>query len=154
MILPFTLTGVGTYYDLIKEGISRSMCPISYASPETLNNIMAALMSGEMTCWAIYDKVGEEKKDTVLHGFIYTTTTFDKCTGVRNLLIYSVYSFSTARDFINKKWEELVRKLMEYAKKKGYYRITAYTNIPRVIDITKMVGGQAEFTFLTLDVKE
>lgn len=153
MLVQIPTETISTHYELVRTALENSLNPATYASPDTINNCFIALYRGDMTCWALYDQK-PESDEILLHGFIFTTPTYDACTGVKNLLIYSVYTFVSVKEFLNSKWVDAMEVLKTYAKRKNYHRIIAYTNVPRVVDIVKMVGGKAEYVFLTLDVED
>ena len=150
MLIPMTGEMVSKYYDLVRHALDNSLAPTTYASTETVNNCFLAIYRGDMTCWALFDRA--ENDQILLHGFIFTTPTYDACTCVRNLLIYSTYTFTPVKDFLNTKWVGAMEVLRKFAKEKGYHRIIAYTNVKRVVDIVKSLGGKAEFIFLSLDL--
>jgi len=50
------------------------------------------------------------------------------------------------------KWFLLLKKMRKYAKAKGYYKITGYTNVERIEQLVKTIGGKIDFKLIELEV--
>ena len=143
MIIKLSPDQVTEHWDVIKFGIQESVPPITYGSQNTLNNMLKSLLTGEMQCWVMMN--GTQK----IQGVATTTITKDGCSGVKNLMIYSVYGLTFIDD---ETWAENLKGLRKFAKANSCHRIISFTAVDRLIDLTKSLGGSADFTFVSLEV--
>lgn len=114
----------------------------SYADPEIMNNVLSNILNGELQCWVLYR--GEE---TVGVGTFEVL--FDVPTGIKSLLIYSLYTYVP---FSYDLWSLLLVRLRKHAKELGCRRIVGYTNVDRVVDLVNVLGGRSDFRFIWLEV--
>ena len=143
MIIRLSPDQVTVHWDVIKFGIQESVPPITYGSQNTLNNMLKSLLTGEMQCWVLMN--GAQK----IQGVATTTITKDSCSGVKNLMIYSVYGLVFIDD---ETWAENLKGLRKFAKANGCHRIISFRAVDRLIGLVKDLGGSADFTFVALEV--
>jgi hypothetical protein len=62
-------------------------------------------------------------------------------------MIYSVYAFGTLSQAA---WENGFETLSKWGKANGCNRIVAYTDVERIREVVKELGGEARFTFISL----
>lgn len=129
-------------WNVIKYALKNSMPPQAEFSDEAANNILKALISGDMQCWTI-------ASDNEVLGITITTITDDRCSGERNLLIYSVFGFKKIPDRV---WRDGLDSLKKYAAGMKAKYIVALTVVDRVKEIVRNLGGNADWTFLKLEV--
>jgi len=137
---------VPKFWNVISYAIDNSVPPISISGQEQLNNILKSILAGRSQAWLEVDK---EAKPPDLTGVIITTFMYDEVSEVKNLLIYALFGLKFIKPEV---WSEGLRMLKGFAKQTGCHRIVAYTNVPRIVEIVKSLGGQAEFTFVTMEV--
>lgn len=135
---------VATYWDLIKEAIERSVPPIEDEHPDKMNRILASLLSGRKQCWVSYRKDNGTK---VLEGIVVTEILVSDDIAMRSLLIYSVFAYGKVP---NETWTDGLKTIAKWATKMKCHRIIAYTDVPKLINFVKMVGGEARYTFVSI----
>jgi len=123
--------------------MERSLPPYVWQDQDTMTNILYALMVGEMTCWTMVRGL-----DDVL-ALATTIVTDDFASKTRNFLIYSMFAF---REVTPDEWRQGGLSLMRYAADKNCKQIIAYTKVQAIVDIVKMMGGEAEYLFCTTPV--
>ena len=143
MIIRLSPDQVTEHWDVIKFGIQESVPPITYGSQNTLNNMLKSLLTGEMQCWVLMN--GAQK----IQGVATTTITKDSCSGVKNLMIYSVYGLVFIDD---ETWTRNLQDLRKFARANNCHRIISFTAVDRLIGLVKSLGGSADFTFVALGV--
>ncbi len=143
MIIKLDEDQITRHWDVIKFSILESVPPITYGSQNTINNMLKALLTGQMQCWVMLDK------DKQTQGVVTTTMTADTCSGVKNLMIYSVYGLKFISD---QEWVEHLQSLRKFAAAKGCHRIISYTAVARLIKLARNLGGNTEYTFIALEV--
>ncbi len=144
MFICVPIDHVTKVWPYIADTVSRALPPSTYASPYKVNNIVAALMRGDMQCW-LYSHDGKEIGAVAL-----TTVTEDECTGIRNLLIYCMAGYDKIERHA---WLEGINRLREFAKSQGCYQITGYTKSARVKRVVDMVGGNTDYRFISIGLE-
>lgn len=135
---------IAEYWEVIKFAIENSLPPIANESYDKMTRILENLINENMQCWVSYSDNDNKK---VLEGIVITTIVGDYCSNIKSLLIYSLYGFSTLDDRI---WAEGYNTIAKWGKSVGCNRITAYTDVDRIKDIVKSLGGEAKYTFISL----
>lgn len=135
---------ISEYWEIVKFAIENSLPPIANETIDKMNRILENLMNESMQCWVSYS---EAEDKNVLDAVIVTTITNDYSSNIKSLLIYSLYGFSNISD---KVWSEGYTTLSKWAKSIGCNRITAFTDVERIKEIVKSLGGEAKYTFISL----
>ena len=149
MLILLTKDQIATHQHIITVAIEKSLPPIiRQGDPNRTTNILAAMFTGEMLCWIWVDPTRQEKQVTT---WVFTTPTFDKCTGVRNLLIYGMYSTDTGKA-VMRKYADGMKTLTVYAREKGYHQVIMYSSNEHIIEICKTLGGDTSYTFIAMEV--
>ena len=133
-------------WDILRYGVEEAVPPTISSSPRVMNNILMSLLDGSAQCWVEY-KVEEEK--IVVYGFVITTIMEDFLSGVRNLLIYSLFGARPIEDDI---WIRGLETMRKYARANGCEKVMAYSNIDRIEEIVKSLGGEIEWKFISFPV--
>jgi hypothetical protein len=129
--------------DGIKGAIEYALPPLAhYDSPDRMGNILTSLLSGDMECWTVW-----KGEDICIIATLQVL--LDNASGVRSLLIYSIYAYINIT--INM-WGTLVKFLSTLAREQNCNRIVAYTNVERVKEIIRSVGGDTSYSFISLEV--
>lgn len=152
MILQMDTAEIMQRWPQIAEAIGKCLPPYTYASAERMGNIQRAAMRGDVQLWKV---LGERRAradgnfEIVLLGLLVTAWDFDAISEVRNLSIYALYGISYMADDIYAEGLDVLRK---FAKAHGCHRIVALTAEPRLIELAKQVGGDTQYSFLSLEV--
>ena len=151
MLIKLQPDQISRWWDTIEWSIDRGLSPVSYSSPDTMTNIMKALLSDEMQCWAVVNK---DNGTVGIDGVIVTTITSDKFSAIRNLLIYVMGRFSVEANpndlLLNK---DTIRVLRDYARSQRCHRVIGYTDSPRVAGaVRKVLGGNTMHTLVIVAV--
>lgn len=133
---------VSRLWNNIRAKLIDRMPPITVNGPMELAKVYESLLSGIMQCWSYVDG------DKVV-GFVLTTVTTDWCTSAKSLLVYAVFSVDTTK---KEYFEDAFDTLQRYARSQGCKHITGYTDIPQVIRIVELLGGDTSFTYIKLEV--
>ena len=139
---------IANFWDVIKYAVEESLPPIVGDHPDRMNRILASLLCGKTECWASYNK---NESSIRFEGIVLTKIIYDDASDTRNLLMYCLYGYE---DVNKESWFEGVGILAKYAKSKKCSKITAYTEIPYMIDMAKMLGGEAKYTFVSFDINK
>lgn len=144
MLIKLTPLQVTDNWEALKFCISASLPPIAEYSDQGMVEIKKQILSGRMQCWAL---LGEKDNIKVISTTIVSS---DIGTGIFNLLIYSLFSLAPVSDL---DWEKGFVPLKDFALKNRCKKIIAYSNIPRVIEIVKTLGGKVDYQLISLEVK-
>lgn len=132
---------VSDNWELIKHVIKETVPPTFDESPDKINNILEALLIGQMVCWA------SMRKDGTMEGILITTLLEDKFSKTRNLLVYCIYSFEHKSTEMS--WEEGISKLVRVALSMRCTKIVGYTENPSIIRYVEGLGGNTN-TFVSI----
>ena len=145
MLVKLTANQISDYWEPIKNAVRSSLPPTTNYNDEGMNEIFKSLLSDTMQCWALVGEQGNIK--------VIATTAFTKDIGTKqtNLLIYSL--FATGGESIsNSEWLDGWEGLKKFARERNVKKVLAYSNVPRVIDVVKSLGGRLEFNLISLEV--
>ncbi len=131
-------------WETIKYALGESLPPISLKSPETMNNILIKLMSGDMICWISYDK-----DDNSINGLVITTIVIDDCSEIKNLLIYAIYAYNQTKGI---DWMDGYESLRKYAKSRDCNSIIGYTKNEKIIKIAEKFNFDSTYRFISFPV--
>lgn len=143
MLIKITSTQIAHGWDVIKWAIGNSLPPVAGGAEDRMSNLLKSLLLDHLQCWV---SVSEEGK---IQAIVVTSITIDEASGIKNLLVYCMYGFVPLTNVI---WAEGLVALKKYAKHRGCHRITAYTSVPGIIDLFKRIGGNTDYTFISLKV--
>ena len=133
---------VSDHWDEISDHIKESLVPTVDVTPDLMNNILAALLSGKMVCWvSVFDESSR------INSICVTQVLYDDASDTKSLLFYSIYSINNMSE---EEWKSGFETLRVYGKKLGCKKVIAYTNLDYIIDIAKMLGGEAKYTYLSI----
>lgn len=147
MLVQLSLEQVAKFWDVVKYSIEESLPPIAGESPGRMNDILASLLSGAMQCWVSYDKENTNR----FEGVVVTEIIGDQRDRSRALLVYSLYGYSEVSDG---SWAEGYNALSKWARSEGCGRMIGYTSNEKVIRTVRSLGGNADYTFVSLPTKE
>ena len=133
---------VPKFWEAAKNLVEEAIPNVYGESSNKLNNILSELLMGTMILWVTFD--GEEKKT---NGLFITKVIEDGITEVRSLLMYCLYTYSNVTPQI---WADGWEAMRKYGMSVGCKRMTAYTDVPFIIEQAKKVGGVVSYTFLDM----
>lgn len=139
---------IAKFWHIIKYAVEESLPPTVGEHPDKLNRILAACLDGDLEVWASYQRNVEE---TLFEGIVVTMMTVDRASNTKNLLIYCLYGYV---DVSPSSWIDGFQALTKYARSKGCSRVVGYTSVPFIIDKVKELGGEAEYTFISLPLNK
>ena len=99
-------------------------------------------MNGNLICYGLY---GEEEPVALMTFQIVS----DIVPKDRSLLIYSIYAYRTIS---LQEWNYILRGGKNIAKELNCKKIIAYSNIERIINLVKLLGGNTETHLLQMEV--
>ena len=73
----------------------------------------------------------------------------DFLSGIRNLLIYSLFGARPIEDAI---WIRGLETIKKYAKANDCAKVVAYSNVERIEEIVNSLGGEIEWKFISFPV--
>ena len=133
-------------WDKISKALKESVPEHVNTDDIGMSNLLYALLDDKLQCWLVADTDFNEEGMT---GIVTTLTVIDPPSGTRNLLIYSLAAFRPlSQELINDGYETL----KNYAEAKGCFKIIAYTNIPRIEEMVKSLGGKIGHTLVELEI--
>lgn len=135
---------VSRQWEVISYAIKNSLPPNIIEDEEIMNNILMSVMCGTVVCWASFEKVDD---NVVLNGIVTTVMIKDFASGVKSLLVYTIYSID---DFSRKVWKDGLETLIKYGRFNNCKSIVGYTKVPSLVEFIKRVGGEAEYTFASI----
>ena len=140
MLLKLMPDQVSRYWDLFKEAILETVPPIPNESPETLNNMLAALLAEGAQAWVSFRKEDNVNK---VHGFIVTSIVYDPITNTRSLYIQSIYV--PENNSIEQDWIEGMMALRKFAIANNCNRVLGHTKNKRLIEFAAKFGGNTDY---------
>lgn len=138
----------GQLWPELSRGFQRATPPGPIPGEAIVNNMLTAVMRKAMDCWVI-----QVKRDgkTRYAGGMLTVVRVDQVTGLRTLLIYSLF---TRLMLTEEEWSDGFALLKEAAKAKRCSRISAYTTNENVIAIVNRLGGNTGIRVIELEVTD
>jgi hypothetical protein len=121
---------------IYEEGIFPSLPPVMTNMFGIRENIYKSIMNDVLHVW-VYKRPNED-----ILCVVTTIVQIDFCSGLKNLLIYTIKSFN---EISKKDYEVGFTHLRAFAKKLGCIGITGYTTIDHVKNLVKGLGGNFEY---------
>lgn len=135
MLLQLTPNQVTAHWDEIKEHLQYALAPQMEVNEKALNRILRGLVSGTSQAWII---VGDEDDCRTIYAMGLTCFSTEMATDTKNLLIYSLSGY---RHIPENLWVGALAHIKAFAKSNGCFRVIAFTQVSRIVDIAKVVGG-------------
>ena len=147
MIVRMAPEQIASSWDYVRPGILETLAPVADQSHETIQRVLRSLLSEDMQLWMGLEDPNDFS-DKSIYGFMVTTIYTDLISGTSSLLVYSLFEVREIPPMI---WSLGMRKLGDFASINKCTNIIAYTEIPRVIELSKMLGFK-QMTFLRKEV--
>ena len=106
-----------------------------------------SLLSDRAQCWLSYIRDGKKSR---LEGMVITRIVYDDVSETKNLLIYCLYGYEKVRMTA---WKEGLKSLVKYAVSRDCEKIIGYTDVPFIIKTVERLGGETNYTFVSLPVR-
>ncbi len=139
---------IANFWPVIKYAVEQSLPPIVSDHPEKVNRVLTSCLMGQAEVWASYERLSEGIK---FNGIAVTRILIDDVSMTNNLLLYCIYGYT---DINNKIFLEGLKGLADYAKSKKCSQIIAYTEFPQIVALSKHLGGETKYTFISFDVNK
>ena len=150
MILRIDTAQVVDYWPILQLTATEALPPYVVADENVINNIMSALLRGQMQGWVVVER--EEGRPVRLIAAVITEICVDEIAGARNLMVYALYG-AAPEGVSLKHWFDIKNSLAKYAACNGCKKLVAYSNSDAAIKVVKKMGGQVEYRFLSLDLE-
>lgn len=151
LMIRLTPEAISNTWPDLRSAIESALAPIQdpIKSMKRREHILESLLSGKLMCHSFYKIIDG---NPYAFGVVVTTVIFSIDDGEQCLLIYAVYGHPkyVSGDYA----EKFFNKMNEFASGIGCKKIMAYSNIKEVIDAIKRLGGNANYTLLSLEVKD
>ena len=139
---------ISKLWDIIKYAVEQSMPPVAGDHPDRMNRILSSMLSGKTQCWVSYEK---KEEGSELNAIILTKILYDDTSHTKSLLLYSVYGYGRIDQ---KFWMEGFAFMSKYAKSHGCTYLSAYTEVPYLIEMAKMYEAGTSYTYITFDISK
>ena len=143
MLVNLTANDIADRWGKIRQSIIETYPSFMPITMEELTNILSTIMSGQMDVYEIQTDQG-----TAI-GYLTTVINRDYCVGIKSLFVYTLWTNGAMTRRI---WLEGWKQLVGIARAKGCKKIIGLSNIKSVIDMVKWMGGNAEMTYIELEV--
>ena len=134
------------FWDEIKESIIQCIPSFGEKSQRALNVLLESLLSNKVQAWVMYEEKDDKK---ILHAVIVTSFYYDIGTETKSLLIYAAYGY---KYIVDEMWKDSVDTLKTFAKANDCFRVLAFSSVPRVIQVARMMGAKTDEVLLSLEV--
>ncbi len=126
----------------IKVGFETGLPPVLKGGEARMLRILTNAMDNKVQVWQI-TSAGEPQV------YLLTYINVDFITGVRNLLIYSMFSMGGTPNLV---WDEGFFVISKFAKANGCLSIMAFTENEEVIRIVKQLKGNTDQRLVYMEV--
>lgn len=133
---------IGKRWDVIGYAIENALPPDIVNDPESMNNILLALLEEKLLCWVYHDK-------TRIRAIVTTQIMEDIASKQKRLLLYTAYTFGKLD---SSGWIDGLEALRKYARSEGCNSIIAYTKLEYMANLSKRIGGKADYIFVSFSI--
>jgi len=143
MFSKVTVKEIQDNWDDIKNTLLKIEHPVLKQSEHFIGNVYAALLQDKLQVWKF------TTEDDKVQGLVLTSIIGDPLLDRRKLLILSIYALE---HISNEQWAEGFTIVKKYAIQNACEQIVAYTQNPRVLEITESLGGVNNWAYLTWEI--
>jgi len=138
MLIRLSQEQIGENWDIIRAAIRSSAMPSADTNRDKMNNILKSLLIGRAVCWLD----GNKDQPTTL---VITSITIEEISGTKNLLIYCAHGFrqATSEDYV-----KMISTIGRYAKSVKCDNVIAYIWNPRILELLRKYGAEANYTLV------
>jgi len=138
------------YWEDIKAAVQAAVPPLAQSEQANMTQFLENLLMGRLHVWVLVEQKGEGPEATYdTKAFVITTIWKDIGTGARNLLIYALYGYSLISEEL---WRDGLACLRKFARAENCHQIVAYTRVPRIVEVVRLLGGDTDTRLITLEV--
>ena len=114
-------------------------------SDTAMNKIFQSLLQGQSQVWLL---VGDDESNTI-YAMGITCFSTEAATDTKNLLIYSLSGYRSIPEDL---WLTALNGIKDFAKAHDCFKIIAFTQVNRIVDIAKLVGGNTSTSLIYWEV--
>lgn len=122
-------------WDSIKETMLMSNLVPPDREEQYLNNVLEKCLSGKLSCWVIFQYVGEEKE---IYSIVIMSINEDRLFGYRYVVVEGIFGY---RKMTEEMACELGVQLKTYAKNVKCSAVKALTSSPKAMRICELTGA-------------
>lgn len=137
---------IAKFWPVIKYAVEEALPPTVGSHLDKMNRVLSGMLSGKLDVWVSYKRRDEDVK---FEGIVVTQILYDDASDTRNLLIYSVYSYSIAG---KASWIEGYETLIKYAKSKKCSNLVAFAANENIVNLVKGLGADTSFTYISFPI--
>ena len=145
MIIRLSPEQIAEVWDYIRPGILETLTPVAEVKTESIQRVLRSFLSEDMQLWLGLEDPSDK---ATIYGYMVTVIYKDIVTDTSSLLIYSLVQ---CKEMPLATWQTGLRKLQDFAQANKCFQLMAYTDVPRMVEITKSLGFQT-MTFLRKEV--
>jgi len=134
---------ISKHWDVIKFAIESSLPPTIDDHPDKMNRILSSALSGGITVWVSHTIENEVNN---FEGIGLTKFLYDDSSGTKSMLMYCMYGFNKIAD---SSWPIVMDSLVKFAKSRNCSKILAYSSIPYMVQRSKELGANTDYTFIS-----
>ena len=142
MILKLSPDQVSERWESLKVAIEKSLPPFLKDGPIKMENILEAIVKDIMHCWVIEDDEGLAA---------IATTTFMPDPGTQLISLF-IYTITSLRPVDINEWQENFKVFAKWGRSRGCSNVIAFTDVDRIVEIAKSLGGTANQVVVTLPI--
>jgi len=143
MFSKVTVKEIQENWNDIKDTLLKIEHPVLKQSEHFIENVYSALVQDKFQVWKFTNS--EDK----IQGLVLTSFIGDPLLDRKKLLIMSIYALEHIN---NDTWTQGFVILKKYAIKNDCEQIVAYTQNPRVLDISAHLGAANNWAYLTWEI--
>lgn len=141
MLVKLLKRDIINHWGMIEESFKHA--PNADQLYDNRHKIMETLLIGKADVWCT---IREDEIRTVL----LTSMIYDPITLEKGILLYYTHALKPTEDI---DWAEGIVTLKRYAKAEGCTHVVAYSKVPKVIEMARLVGGDIDTRMLTFKVE-
>ena len=144
MVIRLLPEDVAEKWEMYGNVVEQSMPPYIKYKYEIKVNVLYAIMQEKAVVW---EYKGADKRTKCI---CITAVQTDVITRYETLLIYAIHAIE---DMQLGEWQEFLSTIRAYAKSLGLDTIVAFTNVPAIYKLVKLLKGKIEVGLIEIPVE-
>ncbi len=144
-LLRLTPEQVMNHWSFIKDCIDASAPPLLKGNEVAMITIQEGLLLDQMQCWVAIESLIENG----IYGTMITKAVYDECSGVKNLLIFSVCITAEHPPTL---WMESYEQLKKFALSQNCHSIICFSDQQRILEISQSLGADTSWHLIQIPV--
>lgn len=136
MIIRLSQDEIIRVWDHVRPGIFATLAPTGEKRTETIQRVLRSLLCGDMELWLALEDPNDFSEKSI-YGAFTTVIYKEPISESKSLLIYSLFETRSVPPAI---WAIGLKKLRDYASVQGCFSLSAYSNIPKIIEMCEAMG--------------